>query len=86
MNFSLCRVNTILNQQGLELKTPRTDGIYTIRRKDDGKVVAAIHPITRKFWVKKRNKNGKNNNFEIKQQAITSFNDIIVWGQEALQY
>jgi len=86
MNFTLCRVNTILKRVGLELKTPRTDGVYTIKRITDDKVVAAIHPITRKFWVKTRNKNGVNGDFIIKPQPVTTFNDLIVWGQQAVAY
>ena len=85
MNFTLCRVNTILKRIGLELKTPRTDGVIPIK-KVNGKVVAAIHPITRKFWVKKREKQGTNGDFKIKPQPIESWNDIMVWGQEALSY
>lgn len=86
MNFTLCRVNVVLKKEGLIISTPRTDGIFTIKRLSDGKVVAAIHPITRKFWVKKRNKNGVNGDFEMKNSPITTFNDLIVWGQEALIY
>ena len=86
MNFTLCRVNTVLKRIGLELRTPRTDGIYTIKRLSDNKVVAAIHPITRKFWVKKRSKQGTNGDFEIKSEPINTFNDLVVWGQEVLQY
>ena len=35
MNFTMCRINSILKKLGLELNTPRTDGIYTIKRISD---------------------------------------------------
>jgi len=86
MNFTLCRVNTVLKHVGLELKTPRTDGVYTIKRISDNKVVAAIHPITRRFWIKTRNKNGVNGDFVTLTPQIMSFNDLRYCAMEALQY
>ena len=86
MNFTLCRVNTVLKRLGLELKPARTNGICTIKRSEDNRVVAAIHPVTRKFWIKTRSKQGKNGDFQIKPQPVMTFNDLVVWGQEALQY
>ena len=86
MKFTLCRVNTVLKRIGLELKTPRTDGVFTIKRLSDNKVVAAIHPVTRRFWVKKRSKNGTNGDFVTLTDQIMSFNDLKYCGMEALQY
>jgi hypothetical protein len=79
-------VNTTLKQIGMELKSTRTDGVYTIKRISDNKVVAAIHPITRKFWVKKRSRQGKNCDFQIKPNPVNTFDDLIRWGREALEY
>jgi hypothetical protein len=86
MNFTLCRVNTVLKRVGLELKTPRTDGVYTIKRISDNKVVAAIHPITRRFWVKRNTKQGVNGDFVTLTDQIMSFNDLKYFAMEALQY
>ena len=86
MRFTICRVNTILKRLGLELNPARTDGVITIKRLSDNKVVAAIHPITRRFWIKDRNKNGVNGDFITFTSEIMSFNDLKFCALEALQY
>ena len=85
MHFTLCRVNTILKKLGLELKPARTDGVCTIKRILDNKVVAAIHPITRRFWIKDvNNKKGVNTNFRTITEQIMSFNDLRYCASKAL--
>lgn len=76
----------VLKSIDLEFKTERTDGILTIRRIKDNKVVAAFNPITKNFWIKERNKKGKNGDFVIKPHPVKTFNDVITWGREALTY
>ena len=86
MHFTLCRVNTVLKEKGLELKPARTDGVCTIKRILDNKVVAAIHPVTRRFWIKLRNKMGVNGDFVTLTSEIMSFNELKYCAGEALKY
>lgn len=86
MKFTLCRVNIILKKLDLELKPARTDGVCTIKRILDNKVVAAIHPVTRRFWIKMRNKVGVNGDFVTLTSEIMSFNDLTYCAEQALKY
>lgn len=86
MHWSQCRISTVLKREGAELNPARTDGVHTIRRISDNKVVAAIHPITRRFWKKDRSKNGVNGDFITLTEQIMSFNDLKFCTREALNY
>jgi len=75
-----------LKKFGLELKPARTDGVVPIKKIEDGKVVAAIHPITRRFWIKDSSKNGVNANYRTFTEQVMSFNDLQFCAVEALKY
>lgn len=86
MNFTPNKVNKVLKQNSLELNPSRTDNVNTIKRLEDNKVVAAIHFITRRFWIKDERKKGVNNNFVTLTDEVMSVNDLNYCCQEALKY
>ena len=69
-------VTRFLERYDLSIKNVRADGVKTIKKNDTKRVVAAYHTETRRFWVKDPSKNGRNNNFRMISNQITSENDL----------
>ena len=84
--WSCNKINNTLKKEGAELRTARTDGVCTIARILDNKVIGAIHPVTRRFWIKMRNKMGVNGDFVTLTSEVMSFNELKYCVGEALKY
>lgn len=82
--FTITSMNRCLNAIGLEFKPARVNGVLPIKKIENRTVVAAIHPITKRFWIKNPSNNGVNGNYETLTAQIASINELKLSSQHAL--
>jgi len=82
--FTITSMNKCLCNIGLEFKPARVNGVIPIKIQGKQTVIAAIHPITRRFWKKDPSRNGTNGNYQSTTSGIRSLNELKLSCLEAI--